>query len=69
VKSVADKKKDDGVIIDKTIENLADEPAGNEPEVQSPVTPAGQPVEEQVRKEWEPNKNGGLPTFLRKRRG
>ena len=26
-------------------------------------TPAGQPVEEQVRKEWEPGEDGGLPTF------
>lgn len=31
-------------------------------EVQSPTTDSGLPVEEQVRKEWDPKK-GGLPTF------
>ncbi|HZT89917.1 MAG TPA: hypothetical protein VFA12_18245 [Stellaceae bacterium] len=30
--------------------------------VQSPVTSTGLPVEEQVRKEWDPKK-AGLPTF------
>jgi len=34
--------------------------------VQKPETDSGLPVEEQVRKEWDPNKDGGLPTFLRK---
>jgi hypothetical protein len=32
--------------------------------VKSPVTETGLPVEEQVRKEWDPNKEGGLPTPL-----
>jgi hypothetical protein len=32
--------------------------------VQSPTTETGLPVEEQVRKEWDPNKDGGLPTPL-----
>ena len=35
--------------------------------VQSPVTETGLPVEEQIRKEWDPKKNGGLPTPLRPR--
>lgn len=30
----------------------------------SPTTPTGLPVEDQVRKEWDPRK-GGLPTFCR----
>jgi hypothetical protein len=29
----------------------------------SAETPAGQPVEKQIRKEWEPGEDGGLPTF------
>jgi hypothetical protein len=32
--------------------------------VQSPTTETGLPVEEQVRKEWDPKKDGGLPTSL-----
>ena len=32
--------------------------------VHSPTTECGLPVEEQVRKEWDPKKGGGLPTFL-----
>jgi hypothetical protein len=31
----------------------------------SPTTSAGLPVEDQVRKEWDP-RNGGLPTFFDK---
>jgi hypothetical protein len=30
------------------------------------VTKAGLPVEEQVRKEWDPKKDGGLPTSIRR---
>jgi predicted Rdx family selenoprotein len=33
--------------------------------VQSPTTGTGLPVEEQVRKEWDPKKDGGLPTSHR----
>jgi hypothetical protein len=33
--------------------------------VQSPTTKTGLPVEEQVRKEWDPKKDGGLPTSHR----
>ena len=31
---------------------------------QSSTTSDGTPVEEQVRKEWDPKKNGGLPVFV-----
>lgn len=34
--------------------------------VHSPTTAGGQPVEEQVRKKWDPKKGGGLPIFLRR---
>ena len=33
--------------------------------VQSPTTETGLTVEEQVRKEWDPKKDGGLPTSHR----
>jgi hypothetical protein len=36
-------------------------PDGEHPE-HSPTTSTGLPVEEQIRKEWDPRK-GGLPTF------
>ena len=56
-------KNDEG---DKaTIDHLVDEVYEDQPEeghVQSPTTDSGLPVEEQVRKEWDPKK-GGLPTF------
>ena len=39
----------------------ADAPGGT---VQSPTTETGLPVEEKVRKEWDTNKDGGLPTPL-----
>jgi hypothetical protein len=48
-----------------TIDHLVDELYEQKPEdghVQSPTTDSGLPVEEQVRKEWDPKK-GGLPTF------
>jgi len=44
-------------LVDKVYENR---PTGGK--VQSPTTDNGVPVEEQVRKEWDPKK-GGLPTF------
>jgi len=48
--------------------HIADEPVTEvdsaEGTVQSPVTETGLSVEEQVRKEWDPNKQGGLPTPL-----
>jgi hypothetical protein len=49
--------------------HVADEPVAEADSlgatVQSPTTKTGLPVEEQVRKEWDPKKNGGLPTPLR----
>jgi len=48
-----------------TIDHLVDEVYEDRPpegHVQSPTTDSGLPVEEQVRKEWDPKK-GGLPTF------
>jgi len=52
------------------IDHLADkvfEPAASidEPAIHSPATSTGLPVEEQVRKEWNPRK-GGLPILCRK---
>lgn len=52
--------------------HIADEPVAEADSlgatVQSPVTETGLPVEEQVRKEWDPKKNGGLPIPLRDER-
>jgi hypothetical protein len=48
-----------------TIDHLADklyEPKPAEGHVQNATTDSGLPVEEQVRKEWDPTK-GGLPIF------
>jgi hypothetical protein len=39
-------------------------PPDEEHRVRSPTTSNGLPVEDQVRKEWDPRK-GGLPTFCR----
>ena len=48
--------------------HVADEPVldpdSPEATVQSPVTDTGLSVEDQVRKEWDPNKSGGLPVPL-----
>lgn len=48
--------------------HIADEPVADADAlgatVQSPTTETGLPVEEQVRKEWDPKKNGGLPVPL-----
>jgi hypothetical protein len=48
-----------------TIDHLVDEVYEDERaegHLQRPTTGSGLPVEEQVRKEWDPKK-GGLPTF------
>jgi hypothetical protein len=49
--------------------HVADEPVidADSPDatVQSPVTDTGLPVEEQIRKEWDPNRDGGLPMPLK----
>jgi hypothetical protein len=52
------------------IDHVADEltnPDANTGNKQAPVTPDGKPVEEQVCKEWDPKRRGGLPTFLQRR--
>jgi hypothetical protein len=55
--------------------HVADEPEAEAEALgataQSPTTRTGLPVEEQIRKEWDPKKDGGLPTSLplRRRRG
>jgi hypothetical protein len=57
--------KGDKSIIDHVADTLVEpEETIDEPMVHKPTTRAGEPVERQVRKEWEPNKKGGLPTFL-----
>jgi hypothetical protein len=34
--------------------------------VHSPTTGSGLPVEDQIRKEWDPTRGGGLPVFVRR---
>ena len=52
--------------------HIADDPLPEPPRpeagIQPPVTETGLPVEEQVEKEWDPNRDGGLPTLLPRRR-
>ena len=47
---------------------VADEPVGEagalNATVRSPTTQSGLPVEEQIRKEWDPKTKGGLSTSL-----
>jgi hypothetical protein len=49
--------------------HVADEPVGEagalNATVRSPTTQSGLPVEEQIRKEWDPKTKGGLSTSLR----
>ena len=40
------------------------DPDSSDAAVRSPTTETGLPVEEQVQKEWDPNRDGGLPTPL-----
>lgn len=51
---------------------IADQPVREveteDPAIQNPTTDTGLVVEEQVKKEWDPKKSGGLPTFLQRRR-
>jgi hypothetical protein len=55
----------------RVIDHLADKvfeptaPGEQEPATHHPTTETGLPVEEQIRKEWDP-RNGGLPIFSRK---
>ncbi len=50
--------------------HIADEPVADSDAlgatVRSPTTETGLPVEEQVQKEWDPKKDGGLPTPMKK---
>ncbi len=49
-----------------TIDHLADRvfaPGQTEPRQQPETTGDGRSVEEQVRKQWDPKKHGGLPIF------
>jgi hypothetical protein len=49
--------------------HIADEPVADadapDATVRSPTTETGLPVEEQIQKEWDPKKNGGLPTSMK----
>jgi hypothetical protein len=55
--------------LDRGPHYIADEPVGEadsrDATVRSPVTDTGLVVEEQVRKEWDPKKKGGLPIPLK----
>jgi len=48
--------------------HIADEPVTEmhspDATVRSPITETGLPVEEQIRKEWDPRRKDGLPTSL-----
>lgn len=51
--------------------HIADEPVDEadalDAGVKSPTTETGLPVERQIRKEWDPKKDGGLPTSVPRR--
>jgi hypothetical protein len=49
-------------VIDHLADKVFDASSSPEASTQSPTTEAGQSVEKQVRKEWNPKK-GGLPIF------
>lgn len=52
-------------VIDQVVKDVQDpKPAESEPTVHNPNTSTGLPVEEQVRKEWDPRKKG-LPILCR----
>ncbi|MBV8889758.1 MAG: hypothetical protein JO305_08845 [Alphaproteobacteria bacterium] len=54
----------DEAIIDHVAEETVTQDESPDARVQSPVTETGLPVEEQIRKEWDPSQ-GGLPTFFK----
>ena len=54
-----DKTSGDPVVMDQERERI---PRGR---VHSPTTGSGLPVQDQVRKQWDPTRGGGLPVFLR----
>ena len=52
--------------IDHLVQDVYEPKAPDEEhKFRSPTTPTGLPVQDQVRKEWDPRK-GGLPTFFDK---
>jgi hypothetical protein len=58
----------DKSIIDHVADKLIDpQETTEQPVVHDSTTRAGKPVEEVVRKQWDPKKKGGLPTFLDRR--
>jgi hypothetical protein len=60
--STSEGQKPDEATIEHSVEKVNDETPADSDE-QSPITESGLPVEEQLRKEWDPKKDGGLPTF------
>jgi hypothetical protein len=40
------------------------EPTPEQPKIQPAVTETGLPVEDQIEKEWDPNRDGGLPSLF-----
>jgi hypothetical protein len=54
----------DKPVIDHVADEIADSAASDQPVVHDSTTSTGKPVEEQIRKKWNPKKKGGLPTFL-----
>lgn len=60
------KSNGERAVIDHVAEELVDRNATvDEPVVHSPTTKDGKPIAEQVQKQWEAKKRGGLPTFLK----
>jgi hypothetical protein len=60
-------QKSEEAVIDHVADIATDTSAQEQGERQSPLTPSGQPVEDQINKEWD-QKKGGLPTFFPARR-
>jgi len=50
-------------VIDRLVRNRPDPKPDEKQSERSPTTSTGLPIEDQVRKEWDPRKGGGLPTF------
>lgn len=51
-------------VLDKVadkVEIKRKETTSSDAKTKSPTTSGGLPIEDQLRKEWDPNKNGGLP--------
>ena len=61
IRDLIRRKRDKAVVEHLAREVFEPQPDG---ETKSPTTESGLPVERQVRKKWDPKKNGGLPTFL-----